>query len=742
MDRRVKTTYPPAMRGKGVNWGEWASFGLCLLLGGVIGAAFLGFDRLDPRRTAWIGGDAALYFGAFDAYRTEPNLLFPLGRTDRLGAPAGAALAVFDALPLIAWILRFFSDFLPRPMQYFGVLACLNLGLTAWFARLCLKRLNPDNQALVWAGTVLLALAPPQLNKLMVGHFNVSAHWVILACLYVHLKIGNARPSAENARPTPENGVSGRGLAIGLACLLVFTGGVNPYLAVLALGGVCAICVRLLLVKRVRPLGFVLLCVAAVGIVLGTWFLFGFIGGPASAAHRAGGFGLGGLNLNALFNPMGEGGFLPPRPLWNINQFEGFAYLGAAGIAVLLIGASGLSVRRLRKTVDLWLPLVFAGGLFFVLSLADKVSFDGRILAGIPLPGRWVDAASAFRVSARFFWPVYYGLLLFAVHGFGLRLGRFAPALLAVLCLVQAVELHRLFSARKEPLPAPSPLMDARWGELSGRVETLYVLPNWQCDQRRTPGGHDGFRWFGRVAADQRLNLNSFYFGRFSPANSRLHCELVPGEALAGNLAPNAAYVFSDALLALAARSSPKSHACERVDGFNLCLPDAPGREFAPFAHGLFPTLAPGELVRYGRGGQGAALLLNGFEHPRPEGVYTRSGPASLALPTAPDPAWTGDRMLDLTLQAQVAPRDPARRVEITLNGRTLGRLTLTESGPVAFSFRAPPRPEHGFEYLDILVENPSSGKALGVSADERVRGVLLVESRLSPWDAPPAPLP
>jgi hypothetical protein len=51
----------------------------------------------------------------------SPHLSFPLAWTDRVGYPVGTSIALLDAIPLVAILLRPLSPILPVPFQYLGL---------------------------------------------------------------------------------------------------------------------------------------------------------------------------------------------------------------------------------------------------------------------------------------------------------------------------------------------------------------------------------------------------------------------------------------------------------------------------------------------------------------------------------------------------------------------------------------------------------------------------------------------
>ena len=114
------------------------------------------------------------------------------------------------------------------------------------------------------------------------------------------------------------------------------------------------------------------------------------------------------------------------------------------------------------------------------------------------------------------------------------------------------------------------------WNSLGRDDRHLVVLPAWQCSFPAqgwvdTPGGIDGFKIFGFLAADQRMTLNSFYAPRLSGAQIDFFCRDQIGRLPHDGPAPDTAYVFKteDPLIRLI--GGYPGEQCRFVDGFGLC---------------------------------------------------------------------------------------------------------------------------------------------------------------------------
>ena len=100
----------------------------------------------------------------------------------------------------------------------------------------------------------------------------------------------------------------------------------------------------------------------------------------------------------------------------------------------------------------------------------------------------------------------------------------------------------------------------------------LVVLPAWQCDKQRTPGGAMGYATFGLVAARQHMTINSYYSGRYNMRAIEFHCRIVPAELVRRGPDANTAYVLDSTFLPWFEAQGRKTHECGVRDDFRLCV--------------------------------------------------------------------------------------------------------------------------------------------------------------------------
>jgi len=294
------------------------------VVGGLAHAVLLlGWPVINPLNLEWLKGDPAAHYLGWAFYRHERHWGFPLTWTTRLGYPVGVSIAFQDSIPLIAIPLRWLSPILPEPFQYLGLYATLALVLQMYFGLLLCRRLCNAHPLFTYAGGVLILLAPV-LTRRLHGHFALASHWLVLASLWACVRATPTPPIVRALWP--------------FFVLLVVAGAIHPYLAAQGLLIALAAAARVILLDRSRWKAVVGVSLLLGGALALSLTVSGFLGSLEWSAYRSEGFGLFSLNLLGPFNPTGLAHLLPELPVAHpFQRFEGYSYLGAGIIAVLLV---------------------------------------------------------------------------------------------------------------------------------------------------------------------------------------------------------------------------------------------------------------------------------------------------------------------------------------------------------------------------------------------------------------------
>jgi len=546
------------------------SIWLQLTVSAVVGLAFtllvMGREPLDPRNTDWLCEDAAHHYVGWAMLREDPHWHWPLMYTNWLGYPVGESVALVDANPWMALPGKMLSSLLPNPFQYFGIEAALCYALQLFFAlRLC-RLLLVGNRLGTWIAALFFMIAPPLTFRLKF-HYCLSNHWLLLAALIVFFQAQQEVPNAVRRFVVS---------ALVLASAAVAT---NPYLAFQVVAVLAAALLSLIWKGKVtlaRAAGFMV----AMGLVcVIVAYSLGFIiaGGKGYSGH---GYRVYSMNLLAPLNPDWFGSIIFPAivPHLEKGQYEGYAYLGAGVIvlAAIILLCVLLRPGKLKVVLDRrWLvPLFLCCVCLTLMALTTKVSVGGKTLVDVDPQQMLSRFLSPLRSSGRLFWLPYYTILAALLAAPYLFMRRApANALLACLLVVQFADTAPLRRFIYDAVHAtyPKPLHSPIWRQLGSVYHNLIVLPAWQCDPRSSPGGVYGYRYFGFLAADQKMTINSYYTARYTGKALEYHCNGPAADFTNLTLSPDAAYVVTPAVAAEIAKGPTGEGKCHDLDGFILC---------------------------------------------------------------------------------------------------------------------------------------------------------------------------
>jgi len=649
-----------------------APFVFALALGILNVVLLIGPEPLNPSNTSWIFGDNGTYYSAWEEYRHDSHLHFPLAWTERIGYPIGTSVAFLDGLTLAAVLLRLLSPLLPIPFQYLGLWAALSFVLQAYFGYSLCRRLFPDSPFFCALGAVLFSLSLP-LTARAAGHTTLLSQWVILAAFDGYFRDPGTRPVRWMWQPW---------IVAALAT------SITPYLGVMcALLAVAAVG-RLAIERRVGWMTTAALLTATIAIVAVTAATFGVLASDDARTYWAPGYGQFSWNLNSFVNPMASGSILlHPLPLAFPQQYEGYSYLGLGVLVLLALNLVRRPQALTWMTNRALLPLIAICVLSAAIAASMVVTLGARTLYVAQLPPWAVHALGGLRASGRFIWSPYYlidvGVLAMT---YWLWKAPYRNAILAAAIVLQAADALPLRHQVRDICDHrfQNPTTAAAWRGLGQKYEDLVLVPSFQCSLGAVPGSVYSYVYFGKYAALERMRLNSYYAARYTRPQLQAHCRDLARANLLGPLDPRAAYVITDAVRTIWELDGVLSHVCQVADGFNLCTPADPSSPVRDPSWKL-PEAAPYTLndtldFRH-VDGIAAKYETFGWDPPTPVGTWTVGPIAVLRLGL--------DRTLDrghsLALRVNatpfLAPLHPRLDVDVVVNGARVTTWTYRIEG-------------------------------------------------------------
>lgn len=677
---------------------------LPVLLGALAFLLVIGPRVLDPTNIGWLGeGDAATHYMGWAFFRSSP-WTFPLGMNPSYGLELGNGIIFSDSNPLLAFLFKPFSAWLPETFQYFGLwlLACFIL--QAWFAWKLVGLLTPS----LWIrllGTGLFVFSPPMFLR-MGGHLSLSGHFLILAALYLAL-----RPGLQKRR-----------LAWGV--LLAATALVHAYLlamvALIWLADLASQAIKGRLSRRDAwiELGGLFLLVAFCCWQAG-YFSVG--GGTV-----AGGFGLYRLNVMSLVNPSGWSYTLRDMPQ-GPGDYEGFNYLGlgvlllaiCAGVA-LLQGNTGLAnaVRHRRL-----LLLALIGLTLFALTNKLGIGMQ-NMHYWLPKPLELL--ANVFRAAGRMFWPVFYAIV-FTVIFLVIRGNkpRAAACLLAIALLVQILDTRAGWAGLRQSrmMPAasswPTSMNDPFWASAAShysKVRTL--LPQNQPEN-----------WLltSQYALKHGLETDGVYLGRMGTREIEQAQRRAAQMLASGEYAADSLYILDPGAALQAAKTvNRQTDLLTRIDGLVVLAPGWKScAQCPPLAdETLDVQVKIGERQVFSRIN---AMLADGWGRVEDWGTWSEGTEAEIVLRIAPEA-----RVLSIDAAAFVQPPLHTRqRVDVSINGVAAlsTQFTRLQDNTLELPLTPAIRETMGADgalRVHFHLPDAISPKALGLGRDERVMALGL----------------
>lgn len=551
---------------------------LFVVIGVLFATSVVGWRVINPLNTTWLVEDPATGQLGWMFFRNQESLTFPFGWAASLGYPLGEPIAYLDSMPLVALLFWPFRHILPDTFQYIGLWFALCSVLQFYFGYRVSRHLTNNDTLSSVIGGLLFMMAPPFAWRAL-GHFALASHWLIVAALEFYL--------AASAR------ISRSRMAGGVAICFV-AGGINPYITLLSLMLVGAGYLRSIVLAardgemssavKVSIIGVVVSVAAAVVALLAFGFII--VGGDAKG-YAGGGYGYYSMNLLAPIDPFDYPALLLKKQPTFPGQYEGYNYLGL-GVIVLLAAAVIRSPRAVGKyfldNEALFARLVVIVSTLLALSL--KMTAGQKVFFDWAPPPFIYDLLSAFRASGRLFWAAFYIILAATIGAAFIAFGKRTALVLTVALLIQSADVRGLYNsihAYWSQKNAHDVTKSAVWQTAARAHKHLVVIRPWQCDGNKTPGGFHGYWIFGRLAAENKMTINSFYAGRTTPKQLDFFCSEQPAQVMRDGLSADTAYVLSDEFLTPSLKL--RGHYCRRVDGFILCSTEL-GKE--GFDKGIF----------------------------------------------------------------------------------------------------------------------------------------------------------
>ncbi|CAM7992919.1 DUF6311 domain-containing protein [Lelliottia nimipressuralis] len=480
-------------------------------------AMYVGVNVLDFKRVGWLMiGDPGQSWSGWNFFRNTPLLQWPLGLNYNYGMGVGGSIVYTDSIPIMAFIFKPFSDFLPARFQYHGLWMYLCFVLMTLSAYLILRKLTKD-EIFSAIGSCFFCIAPIFLNRAG-GHFALGAQWLVLFGFYLYINKSFCFKR--------------------WAALLVLSVTIHAYLLIMVYLIFAFDILNKLITNRLSLKKSSFYFASYSVLIFLTMHATGYFVIKGSDPYP--GFGFLNMDLAGWFNP-GDQRYSHIL-LSHGNQqanFEGINYLGIGIISLLvfvLVDATYRNKFNFKNVIAS--PAFYFCMVLAAISITYRINFYGVNLIEIPMNDFLLKVGGVFRSTGRFFWPVTMIVMLIVLIYSSKVSSRSAYVLIPILLLSVADESNFFKAVRGiyEGKPYSSQMLSKEWEGISHGKDTIITTD------------YDEFslnHWlpFAEFASSEKMKLNFGYFARADKTaidNNKKYIERIKAE---GKLKNNEIYV-------------------------------------------------------------------------------------------------------------------------------------------------------------------------------------------------------
>ena len=704
----------------------WPTLLIPALLGSIAFFIVVGPVALNPTRLDFAQGvDPFKDYMGWVFFRDTP-WSFPLGLNPSYGLEFSNSVVFTDSIPLLAIFFKSIRQFLPEPFQYLGLWTLICFILQAYFAWIIVGLITTNRWAQFFACGLLL-FSPPMLWRInqhaaLVGHFFVLGAWYLILR---QAKISNS----------PTRILAWTAL-LSVSLLIHFS------LFVMVL--VMWLTNRIDLLWRSRPIlkkQWPQLAVEIIGmgmiLVFLLWQAGYFVMSSGSGAME--GYGFFRMNLLSPFDSKGWSYFMRPLPTL-MDYGEGYMYWGL-GFLVLWPFALYRAIRFIPAALiffkhNAWLILGLV--MMALFAITNNIALGTREIT-FAISEQIYTAASIFRASGRFFWPLFYGLsiacLFLVMRGFKSKLLILLMGLAFCIQVIDSSAGWRQFRKNftiTDKSQHDLQFKDPFWGEAAKHYKKVLLMP--PKDKSL------GWEQVALYAAKYHLPTNTVFFTRIDAAKRDQTQRQFESQLSQGYWDPSALYILqANLVLPAYFHFNPNADLLMNLDGVTVLAPNwKKCATCSPMNDNLRQDLQARisqikleKPIFFGKGQLGSEFfngLGGNWAWPEQWGAWTIGNQAQLILPLPVSPS---PKRLTLNLRAFVTPNHPEQKIEIFVDRMppVIVTLGLFEANQVDLLM---PELSLGKQFIEITfsLKNPASPKDLGlVSTDDRRLGIGLVSA-------------
>jgi hypothetical protein len=453
------------------------------------------------------------------------------------------------------------------------------------------------------------------------------------------------------------------------------------------------------------------------------------------------------MNLLSPFDPKGWSYLMRTLPLPS-DYGEGYMYFGL-GLLFLwpfaiyqLIRNTDLrrSYKQILKQHVLLLIALFLLALF---AITNHIAIGRKELV-FEISGAVYAAASIFRASGRFFWPMFYALniacIFLVIRGYKKHSALF---ILGLACSLQVIDssagwwaMHKQISDPVKNVPHELSLKNPFWETASKRYEEVLLVPPqdkaWGWDQ------------IALYAAKYHLGTNAVFFARTDAGKLAKAQDDFMNGLYRSTWKDNSLYVLQpDLVIPAYFHSNPEADLLVDFDGFAILAPNWKNCKDCPVIqenlrdelNQLTKLVVKNQSIGFSKGQLGTRFLIGmggSWAWPEDWGVWSNGDQAKMILPVPQsDKAGTSPKQIKLNVRAFVSPLHPKQDVEVYIDQMAPQSISLSDPNANSWIINLPPNmADRKYLELQFRFKNPASPKDVGgVPGDDRKLGIGLISA-------------
>jgi hypothetical protein len=307
---------------------------------------------------------------------------------------------------------------------------------------------------------------------------------------------------------------------------------------------------ELIIKKKITP---IIASIGSFGLFsLISLYVIGAFAGNVSPDYGIGQFE---MNLNSLWNSLGEGRVLKELPLYYDTQYEGFGYLGAGMIVLsfVFLGIFLLKIYNCRKQkiriaelvkMHPRKSIVFLVCIIFLLAAAcPNISLGNILILHIPYPKFVNSILGIFRSNGRFVWPVMYIIMIASIAVISKKFKKQTVSLFLTFCLIlQLFDLSTMISEKRESYSDKDKSYTSIWdteeiNQVIGRYDHFVLMLN----------DNDLVMTTAYYAYANNMTLNRYYYARDIDKQIEKNLEIYVQQLHNQKPEENCIYLFDEA---------------------------------------------------------------------------------------------------------------------------------------------------------------------------------------------------